>query len=325
MSRRVDGASILSVGAYRPNRVISNEAVCQRVDSSDDWIRARTGIVTRRWADESESLVAMAATAAAEALEQAAVTRPEVDVVLVATTTAPQAAWPVAQQVQHALGTRGAGLDINASCAGFCHGLGLARELVRGGTVRNVLLIGAERFTDILDPTCRDTAFLFADGCGAVVVGRTEEDTISPVVWGSQPDKAIEMSPTWPEYRNDPTLPRPAIRMQGQRVYRWAAEGMPKVVREALDAAGLRMEELDAFIPHQANARIIKAIVRASRLPEHVRVAWDVVESGNTAAASVPLAMHRILTEEPSRSGDRALLLGFGGGLSYAAQVVTLP
>lgn len=324
-SQRV--ASVVGVGAYRPRRAVSNQEVCQLIDSSEEWIRSRSGIVNRGWAGDDETLEVMATSAASEALATAGVEATSLGMVLVATCSDGQPFWPLSARVAAGLGTEAPALEINATCAGFCYGLGVARDLVRGGTAEYVLVVGAERMTDLVDPLDRGTSFIFGDGAGAFVVGRSEHDGIGPVVWGSDGERgeALMLSPDWTQYRNDPGLGAPSVSMQGRRVFKWAAEQMPPVALAACKAAGVALRDIDVFVPHQANQRITEAVVRALDLPDSVVVADDIVETGNTSSASIPLATHRLLAEGRARSGDVALLVGFGGGLAYAAQVVTLP
>lgn len=318
---------ILGVGGYRPRRIVDNEEVCRHIDSSDEWIRSRTGIATRRWAGPDETLGVMAEHAAGKALAAAGITPHDVTCVIAATFTHLMQTPAVATEIAHRLGaTRAAGFDISAGCAGFVHGLVLASDMVRarGG---HVLVVGVERMSDILDLTDRSTAFIFGDGAGAVVVGPSATPGIGPVVWGadgSQAD-AIRQSVPWNVLREQPGHPFPALRQDGQRVFRWAVYEMAKVARQALDAAGIGPEDLDAFIPHQANVRIIDSMTKSIGLPERVTVAKDIVTSGNTSGASVPLAMEAVLNSGAVTSGDTALLLGYGSGLSHAAVVATLP
>jgi 3-oxoacyl-[acyl-carrier-protein] synthase-3 len=315
------------VGAYRPRRIVDNAEVCRHIDSSDEWIRSRTGIVTRRWAEPDETLGVMAEQAAAKAVAAAGITPQDITCVIAATFTHLMQTPAVATEIADRLGaTNAAGFDISAGCAGFVHGVALASDTVRarGG---HVLVVGVERMTDILDLTDRSTAFIFGDGAGAVVVGPSETPGIGPVVWGadgSQAD-AIRQSVPWDALRDNPGQPFPALRQDGQRVFRWAVYEMAKVARQALDAAGIGPGDLDAFIPHQANERIIDSMTRSMELPDRVAVAKDIVTSGNTSGASIPLAMEAVLSSGAAASGDTALLLGYGAGLSYAALVATLP
>jgi 3-oxoacyl-[acyl-carrier-protein] synthase-3 len=319
---------ILSVGGYRPERVVTNEEICQHVDSSDEWIRSRSGIVTRRFAAEDESVVDMAEAAARVAVERAGLGGADVDVVLLATITYPYQTPSAAAIVAHRLGaTPAAALDVSAACAGFCYALSLASDMVRCGSARNVLVIGVEKLSDFTDPTDRGTSFIFGDGAGAVVVGPSDHPGIGPTIWGSDGAQwqAIVNRSSWIEYRDDPGRRWPYLTMAGPTVFRWAVWQMSPVAQKAVDAAGVETGDLAAFIPHQANMRIIDAMVKQLQLPPHVQIARDVADIGNTSAASIPLAMDRVLTEGQVGSGGLALLIGFGAGLAYASQVVELP
>jgi 3-oxoacyl-[acyl-carrier-protein] synthase-3 len=321
-------ARILSVGSYRPERVVTNEEICQNIDSSDQWIRERSGIVSRRFAAPDESVVDMAVAAARPAIERAGLGPADIDVVLVATVTHPYQTPSAATLIAHRLGSApAAAFDISAACAGFCHGLALASDMIRGGSARHVLVVGVEKLSDFIDLHDRSSAFIFGDGAGAVVVGPSDTPGIGPTIWGSDGAQwhAIINKQSWLEYRDDPERAWPALAMHGPAVFRWAVWQMSPVAQKALDAAGLTVNELDAFIPHQANARIIDAMVKELGVPASVPVSRDIAETGNTSAASIPIAMDRMLSEGEAPSGGRALLIGFGAGLSYAAQVVELP
>ena len=230
--------------------------------------------------------------------------------------------------IAHELGTdQAAAFDISAACAGFCHGVALASDLIRGGSARYVLVIGVERLSDITNPTDRGTAFIFADGAGAVVEGPSDVPAIGPVVWGSDGEQSdlIRQREDWRDVVASDQPVMPHLVMQGNEVFRWASFSMAKVAQQALDRAGVSADQLDCFVPHQANNRITDAMARAMRLPARVRIARDIVDSGNTSAASIPLALERMIADGEARSGDVALLVAFGAGLAYAAQVVTLP
>jgi 3-oxoacyl-[acyl-carrier-protein] synthase-3 len=321
-------AKILGVGQYRPARVVNNAEIIGRIDSSDEWIRERSGIVERRMAAHDETVVDMSTAAAEKALASAGIEPDAIGMILVATVThllqTPAAAPLVADRIA---ARNAAALDISAACAGFCHGMALANDLIRGGTADYVLLVGCEKLTEMVDAYDRSTAFLFGDGAGAVVIGPSDTPGIGPVVWGadgSQGD-AITQDAPWDALRDDPTHVFPSLSMNGQQVFRWAVFDMSPVAQRALEVAGVSADDLDVFIPHQANLRIIDAMVKKLGLPEHVAVARDIVHTGNTSAASIPLAMAAMLESGEAKSGDTALLIGFGAGLSYAAQVVTLP
>jgi 3-oxoacyl-[acyl-carrier-protein] synthase-3 len=321
-------ARMLGVGSYSPARVVTNAEMCERIDSTDEWIRERSGITERRFAAPDETVADMAVAAASKALASAGITADQVDCVIVASVTHLKATPSAAAEVSHRLGAgRAPAFDISAACAGFCYGLSMAQDFIRGGSAKYVVVIGVEKLTDIVDPNDRSTAFLFADGAGAAVIGPSDTPAIGPTVWGADGSQldAITMSGRYEDLRDNDQAEYPHVVMQGQAVFRWAVHDMSIVAQQALDAAGITADQLDAFIPHQANLRIVDAMVRSLKLPEDIPVARDIVTSGNTSAASIPLAMDHMLQAGQIRSGGLALLIGFGAGLAYAAQVVELP
>ncbi|MBL1117707.1 ketoacyl-ACP synthase III [Streptomyces sp. 110] len=323
-------ARILGVGGYRPTRVVPNEEILKHIDSSDEWIRSRSGIATRHWAGPDETVATMSVEAGGKAIADAGLTPEQIGGVIVSTVSHLKQTPAVATEIAHLLGTgKPAAFDISAGCAGFGYGLTLAKGMITDGTAEHVLVIGVERLSDLTDLEDRATAFLFGDGAGAVVVGPSKEPAIGPTVWGSEGDKSETIAQTlpWDVYReqNAADVRFPALRQEGQAVFRWAVYEMAKVAQQALDEAGVSADELDAFIPHQANLRIIDSMIKTLKLPEHVTVARDVETTGNTSAASIPLAMERLLATGQAKSGDTALVIGFGAGLVYAATVVTLP
>ena len=327
-------SQILSVGSYRPKRLVPNSEIVDRIESSDEWIQQRTGIETRRFADESETVLDMATWAAQDALKKAKLSITDIDTIIVATITfpfqAPSAATAILQRLGH---PKAAAFDINAACAGFSYGVAMAHDFIKSGTSKTVLVIGAEKISDFTDPDDRATAFIFADGAGAVVIGASKEAGIGPVEWGSDADErdAIQMNPSWIEVRDVETqLTKagskwPNISQEGQKVFRWAVFSMSKAALKALDSAGLSVDDLDAFIPHQANVRIIETMAKEMKLPDSVIIADDIRKNGNTSAASIPLAMDALLQKHPELHGKLALLIGYGAGLVYAGQVVKLP
>ncbi|MER5467607.1 beta-ketoacyl-ACP synthase III [Streptomyces sp. NPDC002935] len=323
------GAKLLGIGVYRPQRVVGNDEAAVRTGRTADWIRRRTGILERRYAEHDETVAGMAVEASRKALADAGVTAAEIDTVLVASMSDLRQSPASAPEVAHRIGSRAAAFDLNAACSGFCYGLALAASMVRDGTAGHVLLIGSEKMTDIVDPHDPGAAFLFADGAGAVVIGpgRPEEDGIGPVVWGSDGGRGdlIAHDASWAEYRDTPRAAWPAMRMAGPEVFRWAIEDIPDTAGKAAAAAGTTLDRLDAFVPHQANLRIIDTLAQRLALPPEVAVARDVVHSGNTSSASIPLAVSRLRELGAVGSGATALLVGFGAGLTWAAQVVRLP
>lgn len=322
-------SQILSVGGYQPSRVVPNSEIVDRIDSTDEWIRQRTGIETRRFAAPDESVLDMAEAACRQALSRAKLSMEDIDTVILATITYPYQAPSAATALIARLGNpKAAAFDINAACAGFCYGVGMASDFIRSGTSKYVLVIGVEKLTDFLDLDDRATAFIFADGAGAVVIGPSDQPGIGPTIWGSDADSrdAILLEPSWNDFRNGAAnVPWPTISQQGQTVFRWAVYSMSKAGLRALEAAGVAPDQLDAFIPHQANVRIIETMAKEMGLPEKVVIAQDIRTSGNTSAASVPLAMAALLEEHPELHGGLALLIGYGAGLVYAGQVVQLP
>ena len=317
-------AAMLGLGVYRPERVVTNDEICEVLDSNDEWIQTRSGIRTRRFAGPDETLISMATTAAERALAVSGVSADQLGCVIVATSTHPEHTPAAAPQIATLLGSKTAAFDVSAGCAGFCHALNLASSMVRSGAEQYVLVIGVEQLSRFMDPTDRGTAFIFADGAGAVVVGPAGATGIGPTAWGSDGSQSHVITQT-PSCLGGHQGADPVVQMEGTAVFRWAPFAMAEVAHEALDAAGISVDDLDAFIPHQANLRITQTLSRNIKLPEAVAVATDVVDSGNTSAASVPLAMEAMLRSGEAKAGDTALLIAFGAGLSYAGQVVTLP
>jgi 3-oxoacyl-[acyl-carrier-protein] synthase-3 len=314
------GARILAFGGYRPAREVTNDELAQTVDTSDEWIRSRVGIASRRIAAPEETVADMAASAGGKALAASGLSPEDIGVVIVATCTAEAPIPNVAATVATRLGIQAPGaFDLNAACAGFCYALGVANDMVRAGTARHVLVIGAEKLSQWIDWTDRSTCIIFADGAGAAVVGPvTDADDgpgIGPVVWGS--DGAMADKIHIPDRRS-------FIIQEGQQVYRWATTALHPVAKRACEVAGVDPSELAAFIPHQANLRIIEAIAKRLGAPQ-AKVADDIVHAGNTSSASIPLALSAMLERGEISSGSPVLLLGFGAGISYAAQVVKVP
>jgi 3-oxoacyl-[acyl-carrier-protein] synthase-3 len=331
-------ARIMGVGGYRPVRVVPNEVILEHIDSSDEWIRSRSGIASRHWAGPEETVAEMSIAAAGKALADAGIAAEDIDGVIVATVSDLKQTPAVATEIAYRIGAgKPAAFNVSAGCAGFGYGLTLAKGMVVEGSAKYVLVIGVERLSDLTDKEDRATAFLFGDGAGAVVVGPSDVPAIGPTVWGSEGDKSetIKQTVNWDRFRSGdvsqlPVDSRgevkfPALTQEGQAVFRWAVFEMAKVAQQALDASGITADQLDAFIPHQANMRIIDSMIKALKLPEHVAVARDIETTGNTSAASIPLAMERLLATGQAKSGDTALVIGFGAGLVYAATVVTLP
>jgi 3-oxoacyl-[acyl-carrier-protein] synthase-3 len=313
------GARILSLGEHQPARVVTNDDLAQTLDTSDEWVRSRVGIASRRIAGPDESNVDMAVTAGGKALAASGLAASDIDLVIVATCTMPSQIPHAASEVAGRLGIRAPGaFDLNGACAGFVYGLAAAASAITAGSARHVLLIGSEKLSDWVDWTDRSTAIIFADGAGAAVIGPAgtpDEVGIGPVAWGSAGDMADTIQV---KDRNS------FLWQEGQAVFRWATTALAPVALAACEKAGIRPQDLAAFVPHQANLRIIEAIARKLDAPD-VPVARDIVTAGNTSSASIPLALARMVERGEVPSGAPVLLLGFGAGLTYAAQVVACP
>ena len=321
-------SKILGIGTYRPSRIVPNSELVEAIDSSDEWIQQRSGIKERRFAGPEETVQMMSVAASRQALERAGIDAAQVDCVVVATVSHMLQTPAIATAIAHELGTdKAPAFDISAACAGFCHGLALGSDMVRSGSAKHVLVIGVERLTDITSLNDRGTAFIFADGAGAAVIGPSDEVGIGPVVWGSDGEQfdLIRQDEDWRDVlvQDSPTMPH--LIMQGAAVFRWASFAMAKIAGATLDKTGITVDDLDVFVPHQANMRIIDAMARSMKLPDRVAIARDIAEQGNTSAASIPLALGRMIDEGTAKSGDTALLIAFGAGLAYAAQVVVVP
>ncbi|GHA42991.1 3-oxoacyl-[acyl-carrier-protein] synthase 3 protein 4 [Streptomyces tauricus] len=312
----MNGSRITAVGHYQPARVLTNEDLAELVDTSDEWITSRVGIRTRHIAGPDEPVDELAAHAAAKALAAAGLTPEDIDLVLVATSTAVDRSPNMAARVAARLGMPSpAVMDLNVVCAGFTHALATADHAVRAGGATRVLVIGADKMSEVTDWTDRTTCVLVGDGAGAAVVEAAEESAIGPVLWGSVPEMGHAV-------RIEGTPARFA--QEGQSVYRWATTKLPAIARKACERAGLTPEDLAAVVLHQANLRIIEPLAGKIGAVNAV-VARDVVESGNTSAASIPIALSKLVERGEISTGDRVLLFGFGGNLSYAGQVIHCP
>ncbi|GAA3045570.1 3-oxoacyl-[acyl-carrier-protein] synthase-3 [Streptomyces olivoverticillatus] len=310
------GSRVLALGHYQPAKVLTNDDLAGLVDTSDEWIRTRVGIRTRRIAEPGETVAAMATEAAAKALAASGLAAADIDLVLVATCTAVDRSPNTAARVAAALGLGSpAVMDLNVVCAGFTHALASADHAIRAGSAVNALVIGVEKFTDVADWTDRTTCVLVGDGAGAAVVTASAEPEIGPVVWGSVPEMGhavrIEGTPS-------------RFAQEGQSVYRWATTQLPPIARTVCERAGVTPEDLAAVVLHQANLRIIEPVARRLGAVNAV-VATDVTESGNTSAASIPLALSKLVETGRIPKGAPVLLFGFGGNLSYAGQVIRCP
>lgn len=310
------GSRIAGLGGYRPARVVTNDEIASRTTVTADWIERRTGIETRHHAGDGESITDMGVLAGTQALRDAGVDPADVDLVILATQTRTRPVPAGAPEIGARLGCRAAGAyDLNAACAGFNYGLAAASDAVRLGHAERVLVIGSERLTDWTTPDTADVYALLGDAAGAAVVVPSAEVGIAAPVWGADGDHREVLAVPEGEDR---------IAMQGRIVFKWTTDHMPGAARRACKAAGLDLTEVDWLVPHQANVRIINGIAAELAFPED-RVARDVVATGNTSTASIPLALLSLRESGRTRAGEHALLLGFGAGLTYAGQIVRLP
>ena len=321
------GSRILALGAARGDVIVTNDELVEAIDSSDEWIRQRTGIITRKRASKGVDAIDLAETAAREAIAKAGIRADQIGAVLISTISNVAVTPSMASLLADRIGaTPAPAYDISAACAGYTYGIAQADALIRAGAAEYVLVVGAEKLSQYVDPTDRSISFLLGDGAGAAVIGPSDEPGISASVWGSDGSKwdAVGMNATFEEFL-DGEKPWPRMRQDGQTVFRWAVWEMAKVAKQALEKAGVTAAELAAFIPHQANMRIIDELAKQIGLPDTVQIGRDIETTGNTSAASIPLATHRLLEEHPELSGGLALQIGFGAGLVYGAQVVRLP
>ncbi|GAA0455219.1 beta-ketoacyl-ACP synthase III [Streptomyces olivaceiscleroticus] len=310
------GSRVLALGHYQPAKVLTNDDLAEFVDTDDAWITSRVGIRTRHIAAPDETVDAMASAAAAKALAASGLAPADIDLVLVATCTATDRSPNTAARVAARLGLPApAAMDVNVVCAGFTHALATADHAIRAGSARNALVIGAEKFTDVVDWTDRSTCVLVGDGAGAAVVTAAAEPEIGPVLWGSVPEMGDAV-----RIEGEPAR----FSQAGQTVYRWATTQLPAIARQVCERSGVRPEELAGVVLHQANLRIIEPVAERIGAVNAV-ISRDVVESGNTSAASVPLAFSKLVERREIPSGAPVLLFGFGGNLSYAGQIVRCP
>ena len=314
------GTRIAGLGHYRPDRVVTNDELSQVMETNDEWIRTRVGIAERRFSRPGESVVSMGAAAAGKAIADAGLTPADIDTMLVATCTLPSQIPHAATQIAAALGIKAPGsFDVNAACAGFCYGLGLASAAIKSGQSRTVLVIGSEKLTDWVEPTDRANAIIFADGAGAAVVTAADTDDIGPIAWGC----AEELWETiYIKDRNS------FIYQEGQSVFRWATSAIAPVAIRAAEQAGVSLADIDVLATHQANLRIVDAIARkivSAGGREDLIVVRDIVTTGNTSSASIPIGLDRMRAAGEISSGQLVLAVGFGAGLTFAGQVFRCP
>ena len=314
---------IVGTGSYLPSRVMTNADFAARLDTSDAWIRERTGIAQRHIADESQASSDLALEASRRALQAAGVAAGELDLIVVATST-PDYIFPsTACLLQAKLGAKGcAAFDVQAVCSGFVYGLSVADNFVKSGTAKRVLVVGAEVFSRILDWNDRGTCVLFGDGAGAVVLAADSKPGIHASVLhadGSQ----VDMLSVPGNVCKGRITGSPYLQMNGQGVFKYAVRVLDEVARETVAAAGMSLADVDWLIPHQANVRILEATARKLGIAAE-RLVVTVDHHGNTSAASVPLALDEFVRAGKIRAGHRVLMEGVGGGFTWGASLATL-
>ncbi len=305
-------STITGTGRYLPTKILSNDELARRIDTSDEWIRSMTGIRCRHVSEPDEQASDMALAASREALSAAGLKGTDLDLIVVATIT-PDMIFPsTAALLQSRLGARHVGAcDLSAACTGFVYGLAFADAMVSKGSAQHVLVVGAEKMSRLLDWNDRSTCVLFGDGAGAAIVSASEKPGIRAV--------RLHADGHQPEVLNcAPNFGRPFIHMDGGIVFRFAVRGMVEAAEEALAAAGVQIGDVDWFIPHQANQRIIDAAARKLGIPND-RIVLSVDRHANTSAASIPLALDEAARDGRIQSGQQVLLVGVGGGFTWGA------
>ena len=314
---------IIGTGSFLPPRIVTNDEFAARLDTSDAWIRERTGIVQRHIADESQTSSDLALEASRRALQAAGISAGDIDLIVLATST-PDFIFPsTATLLQAKLGIKGCpAFDIQAVCSGFVYALASADSFIRGGTYKRALVVGAEVFSRILDWNDRGTCVLFGDGAGAVVLEAGDRPGVHAAVLhadGSQ----VDMLSVPGNVCGGRIIGSPFLQMNGQGVFKYAVRVLDEVARETVAAAGLELAQVDWLIPHQANVRILEATAKRLGLPRE-RLVVTVDHHGNTSAASVPLALDEWVRAGKIRTGHRVLMEGVGGGFTWGAALVTM-
>jgi len=315
-------AHITGTGAYLPKKIVTNDELAKTVDTSDEWIRQRTGIRARHVAGKGETTSEMATRAALEALDQAGLSGAEMDAVILATTTPDQTfpATAVTVQDRIGMGDRGFAFDVQAVCSGFVYALAVADNFIRTGQVRRALVIGADHFTSLLDWNDRTTCVLFGDGAAAVVL-EAREGSDGGILSTHLHSQGAHRDLLYVDGGPSSTGTTGHVRMNGQEVFRHAVTRMSEAVREALQKNGLSAEDIDWLIPHQANRRIIESTAKKLKMPIE-KVILTVEKHGNTSAASIPLALYEAVRDGRIQKNDLLLMEAMGGGLTWGSALV---
>ncbi len=314
---------ILGTGSYVPEKVLTNDDLSKMVDTNDEWIRTRTGIRERRIADSSQATSDLAALAGERAIEDSGIDKSEIELVIVATMTPDHVAASSAAVVQHKLGLKAAAFDLSAACTGFVYAYSVAYSFIRAGIYKKVLVIGSEIMSSVIDWEDRGTCILFGDGAGAVVLGEVEAGGHMSIHLTADGSGASELSvpssgskmPVTPETieKRDNYL-----KMNGREIFKFAVRVFPETVEDVLNQSGITADDVDLFIPHQANIRIIESISKRFKQPmDKFYVNLD--KYGNTSAATIPIALDEAVKEGRIKKGDKIVATGFGGGLTYGS------
>ena len=317
---------IIGTGSYLPEKVLSNDELSRSVDTSDEWIRERTGIRQRHIVAKGQYTSDLAFNASLKALDAAGLQADDLDLIVLATST-PDVVFPsTASILQEKLKVRGcAAFDVQAVCAGFAYGLSVADQYIKAGTCQKVLVVGAETFSRILDWTDRTTCILFGDGAGAVILTAADEPGIhSTHIHADGRFQDLLHVPTGVSKQyNEMFKAQTAVQMNGQKVFKWAVKEMSALAIKTLDENGLTAEDVDWMVPHQANIRIIEAVASKAGVPME-RVVVTVHDHGNTSAASVPLALDTAVRDGRIQPGHKILLEAFGGGFTWGSALITM-
>ncbi|AHA09686.1 MULTISPECIES: beta-ketoacyl-ACP synthase III [Bacillus] len=299
---------ILGIGRYVPEKVVTNHDLEKVMDTSDEWIRTRTGIAERRIADETIDTSYMAVEASKKALEDAGISGEDIDLILVATVTPDRAFPAVACVIQEAIGAKhAAAMDLSAACAGFMYGMITAQQFIQTGTYKNVLVVGSDKLSKIVDWNDRNTAVLFGDGAGAIVMGAVSEGRgVLSFELGADGSGGKHL------YQDE------YVMMNGREVFKFAVRQLGDSCLRVLDKAGLTKEDVDFLVPHQANIRIMESARERLNLPQE-KMSMTIEKFGNTSASSIPIAMVEELQNGRIQDGDLIILVGFGGGLTWGA------